>query len=579
MTTQIQSSCMFTLYERSSENKNDDLVIVKERLRDPETGREKPSIKLVRNFKRKFWVTKKGLQTHAQKREWEYKSNLDEYECTMAELPFRVAKALGRGGGYARLSDLCASPYVYGTDITSAVLYKHQADLKANAENGTWKPNASMAVMDFETDVCNGTEHIISGAVSFKNRALIAVTEDFVKGEVDVEKRCIEMAHKLLAKDMEDRKVQLKVVVCKTDMDVVARLMGAVHAMKPDFLVFWNMGFDMKKILECCERNNVDPANIFCDPCIPPEFRRFNFRESKSNKVTASGKKMNYSTADLWHVVECPASFYVIDAMVVFKMLRVVEGMRRSYALDPILEEELGIRKLEYDAPEAAGSHNLSWHRAMQRFHKLAYLVYNLFDCISVELLDDKNGDLAKKIALYADGSEFSTLKSNPKRLANALHFYLQEQDKVICSTSSDMTEELDKFVIGKRDWIVTLANELTHKHGAKVFKPEEAGDLLSRISTHVFDIDISSGYPSGQWALNTSRSTTLAEICKIVGHSEGELRRFAVNTTNIPCNSVDMASTMLQMPSIADAIKDYRKDKGIEEPVSMAEAITDMAA
>ncbi|QAX96020.1 hypothetical protein [Vibrio phage vB_VmeM-Yong XC32] len=574
---------MFVLYETSKDSRTEDLLIVKERLRNPETGAEKPSLRLVRNYKRQFAITKKALRTHKQKKEWEFKENCDFYECTSAELPFRIAKALNKHGRHYRLGDLCESPYVYGADISSSVLYKHHADVANAKKNGAWNPDMSMAVMDFETDMLNGTEYIISGAVSFGDKALIAVTEEFIEGcttAEQIEEEVNKLARHYIKKDMEERNIKLKVTVCKNDFEVCARLMQFCHALKPDFLVFWNAGFDIKKMIDSCKRHRVDPANIFCDPAIPPEFRKFNFRESKSNKVMASGKKLNFSAADLWHVIECPASFYIIDAMSVFKMLRVVEGMRRSYSLDAILEEELGFRKLEYEAEEASGNHNVSWHRAMQRTHKLIYLVYNLFDCVSVELLDKKTGDLAKKIALYADGSEFSTLKSNPKRLANALHFYLDDQDKVICTTSTNMTEEeFDHLVIGKKDWIVTLANELTHKHGADIWKPEHRGDLLSRIATHVYDIDITSGYPSGQWALNVSRGTTLAEICKIVGQLESELRRFAVNMTCVQANAIDMGHQMLGLPNVGQALAEYAKDNELAANDPILEEVIRRAA
>lgn len=553
---------MFATYYRSNNNKTEDLVVVKERLYNPSTKQEKPNLKLVRNYRRTFGITKKEFRTHEQKKEWEHISRLDMYECTSAEMPRKMAKLLGNPS-FTGLRDSCASPYTYGADITSSVLYKQKADKRAAATNGGWNPESTMAVMDFETDMVHGTEYIISGAVTFKDKAVIAVTEDFIRGVAtaeDIQDKVLSLCHEHLREDMEKRKINLKVIVCKNDFEVVARLMKAVHVLKPDFLVFWNSGFDIKKMIEACQRNGVNPADVFCDPSIPPEFRSFEFVESKANKTSTSGRKMNFGSADMWHVIKAPASFYVIDAMAVFKLLRVAEGMRRSYSLDAILEDELGIRKLEYNAPEAQGNHNVSWHRAMQKYHKLIYLVYNLFDCISVELLDEKEGDLSRKISLYADGSEYSTLKSNPKRLANALHFYLEEEGKLICTTSKNMSEAMDKYVLGKRDWIVTLPNELTYKHGAMIWDPEHAGDLLSRIAIHVYDIDITSGYPSGQWALNACRATTLVEVCAIAGIMEQELRRFAVNTTNIPSNAIDMGHTMLGLPNVKEALEEYTR-------------------
>jgi hypothetical protein len=556
---EILRQAMFVLYARSNESKTDDAIIVKERLRCKETGREKPHLRIVENPKRPFWISNKETQKqHKQKRDFEYTKNLNEFECTQAELPYRVGRALGRHGGYARLSELCREPYVYGTDIPVTVLHKNRMD-KANAEkNGSWVADYSVAVMDFETNVHSKREEIVSGALSFKDKAVIAVTKDFVSGLVDVEKRLAEECKKYLEKDILDRNMKIKIEICENDWEVCKTLMCYSHTLKPDFLTFWNMNFDIKKMLDCCHYYNKDPAFLFSDPSIPKKYRHFRYREDAVSKTSVSGKKMNKDPSECWHVVECPASFFVIDAMCVFRMLRVVKGKRHSYALDAILEAELGIRKLEI--PGVEGNHNLAWHRKMQRDQKLPYLVYNLFDCISVEMLDEKTTDLSKRVGLYADGSDLGSLASNPKRLANAIHLYLQDYGKVLCATSDDMTEkDFDYEVLDKRDWIVTLANELADESGIALF--EELPYLLSRVAIAVADIDITSGYPNAQFIGNISKSTTLAEVCRIKGLTKADIKRLAVDLMACPANAIQIGADILKMPTPEEWVEMYDQD------------------
>ena len=546
----ILRHCMFVTYARNNEAKTEDALIVKERLKDPVTGREKPFLRIVENYKRPFWITKPGIRgQHKQKREFELLENLDQYEATDAAMPYRIAKILNIHSQYPKLTELCRSPYIYGTDINSSVLLKSQLDESAKQLNGSWVPDYTIAVADYETNMYSDDEEIITGAISMGDKALIVATEGFMSGIIDPEVKMCELTERYLAKDVIGRNMTIRYMVVKNDLEVVKNILRFAHVLKPDFLTFWNMSFDVNKMLQTCERHNVDPANIFSDPAIPAKYRFFRWQPDKPNKVTASGKKMNKDISETWNVVHCPASFYVIDAMCVFRLLRVVEGKRHSYALDPVLESELGLRKLEI--PGVEGNHNVLWHRKMQKHYKAEYCAYNLFDCISVELLDAKTKDLSRKIGLYADGSDFSSINSNPKRLANAIHIYLLKEGKVLCSTSDNMREELDAYTLDKTNWIVTLANELAEHAGLKLYK--DVQDLALRIAKFVSDIDITSGYPTAHAAGNVSRSTTLVEVCAIKGLLKSEIKRLAVNMMAVPANAIEISTLTLGLPSLTE--------------------------
>jgi hypothetical protein len=547
----IKKSCMFSTYHASATNKSDDLVIVKEKHLDTETGIETPVLRFIENYQRQFWVTKKEYRDHNTKREWEYRDRTDEYRSNSASLSNKIKNVLGINQQYMGLREVCNSPYVYGADVSSSVLVMDE--LNKQYDHFEYQPDMTYAVLDFETDVVHGHEQIISGSLTFKDKAMLAIVSDFINPQEDAKVRA--MVDKYLGKDFVERGIKLEIVYTKTAYGVARRLMDKAHELKPDVLGIWNMNFDINKMIKACDEVGQDPSSLFCDPAVPYEYRKFSYREDLPNKVTASGKKQNKGIADVWHTVEAPSSFYIIDAMCLFRSLRVVEGMRRSYSLDAILSDELGIRKLDIEIPGLGKTHNLDWHREMQRNHKFEYMAYNIFDTISMEMLDEKVKDIAKKLKPFADGSEFSQIKSNPRRLANCLHFFLLEKGKVIATTGKEMREETDRFVLGKRDWVITLANELTKQHGAQIFDPQYSCDLLSRIAVYIFDNDIASGYPNGQLATNNAKETTLVEVSAIRGKGEETLRRIAVNMTNPTGNAISICTEALGLPPIDEAI------------------------
>jgi hypothetical protein len=418
----------------------------------------------------------------------------------------------------------------------------------------TYRPDAKVATLDLETNVFSERGEIIYGASTFKDRAVLAVSKEWLGEVPEVEKRLEELFEKYLGKYKRDRNITLHIRVVKNDLEVVKTLFRFLHFIKPDFVSIWNMAFDIEKILECLSYHNVDPADIFSDPEVPPEFRTFKWKKDSLIKRKADGTTISKHPADLWHVVTAPSSFYIIDSMCYFKISRVREQARHSYALDAILDEELQLGKLRFT--EADAYKGLEWHKFMQTNYKLHYGIYNLFDCIALELLDEKTHDLSRAVLGGIGCSDLSRLTSNPKQLADELHFFLLKQGKVICSTAPDMVEPYDKYVLGRGDWILTLPSHLAMNREEPFI--QDLDDSGARLYSHVYDLDIASGYPTTGVVLNISKETTLVEVSEIVGLTEEQQRRASVNMTAIKNNAVDLGQTLYGLPSLSALLKEY---------------------
>lgn len=443
-----QRACMFAHYSKATDKSNNDVLLVKERICD-ENGVERPNIRYIYDFKKPFWITKKGARDHETKKEYEVLENLIPLSSTQARLPTSVARALGeKTGGYKSLRELSNSPYLYGTDIPTESIVKHQYRKKYE----TYAPEATVAALDLETNVHSREEEIISGSVTFKDRVIFAVTEKFIGTTPDYKNRIEEAFDKYLGEYKTSRKIKLHVKVVKNDLGVVKALFAALHKWQPDIVSIWNMAFDINKILGCLKNHDIDPKYIFSHPSLPTQYKNFNWREDLPQKTTATGKVTSKHFADLWHVLEAPASFYFVDAMTFFKRNRPMEAARHSYSLDAILKEELDLTKLKFK--EADAYSGLEWHLFMQANYKVEYGIYNIFDCIALELLDEKTNDLSRALIASAGLSPIKDIASGPRNLANNLHFFLLDKGKVICSTSPNMREEMDSECLSMKNWM-----------------------------------------------------------------------------------------------------------------------------
>lgn len=421
--------CRFAWHIPAKSYGEDDYHYVKEVIHYSD-GTSKPNTRLIKNFKRPFWITKASARNHVQKREWEYLENLNKFECTQSQLRDEIAKALGMRWSKDHYKKLAASPYLYGSDITSTALIKKMYQDKWNKTT-----KYSVAAFDIESDVVkdrdtSGHEEPIMATLVFKDKIFICTTEEYVAGIADVQNRFKEKVDKYIGTFLEKRAAHVELKICRNVTEMLKSCIMRAHEWKPDFFAIWNMDYDIPKVLETLEKYSIDPREVFCDPTIPENMQICKYIQGPKKKTTASGKVKPLNPAEQWHTLKVTASFYVIDAMCAYKHLRLGEQEESSYSLDAILNKKLGIRKLTF--AEADHLEKLAWHRFMQTNFKIEYMVYNNFDSLSMVELDEKTMDLEVSLPTFAGTTDFSNFKSQPKRIMDALHYYLLEEGAVL---------------------------------------------------------------------------------------------------------------------------------------------------
>lgn len=476
--------CRFSTYVKSH-NGVDDALVAKQYIHT-KSGERIPTVKVFRNFEMEFWVTKQGHQNHKDKKEWELESRLQRYTCTQLNKAKTIAKALGMPGLKSSVRMLARSPYLYGVDIhPSAILKKKYSEKWPDCIH----PVATVAVGDIETDVVNGTEEIILITLSYRDKVFTAALKSWVENIPNVYERAHEAFEKYLGDVKKERNITWEFMICDTPAACIAEWAKRAHEWKPDFLTFWNINYDVPKILTALYKEEVDPADVFSDPDIPRDLRYFRYKEGAAQKVTQDGTVIPLHPAERWHTVETPASFYMIDSMCLYCRIRVAEGKEPGgYSLDNIMNRYVKRGKLHFTATDHI-TNKLDWHKVMQSQFKLEYIIYNVFDCVGTEMLDEVTKDLRTTFATLIGWSDFGNFNSNPRKLVDDLHFVYRKKGGVIGSTSDDMKEELDKHVVGLDGWVTTLNTELMdYDTGTKLFK--ELPDLSSKTFCHNADLD-----------------------------------------------------------------------------------------
>lgn len=556
----VARECRFAIHIPEKNGVSPDLHMVKEQVHRSD-GSITPAIRLIPDFKRSVYVTSPKHRVYKQKREWSPLGELIERQVTQSQAQNTVARLLDKPWSKDHLKKLAQSPYLYGTDITSTSLLKKKYMDQFPNVNTPY----TLATYDVETDVINGTEEIIMASVIFKQEVFIVVKHDFVKGIVNVDELLQQKSRKYIGEYLDKGDYKITLHIAKDVVEVIKVSFAKVHELKPDWLAIWNMDYDIPKILENLERYGEDPRDYLCDPSIPKHLRVCRYKQGTKKVTTASGKVKPKSPADQWHTLLCTASFYVIDAMCAYRKLRLGDQEESSYSLDNILAVKLGIRKLSFK--EAEDYSGLRWHQVMQMNFKIEYMVYNIFDCLSMIELDNTTKDLQYTLPSFSATSDFSNFKSQPRRIADALHFYALENGYVMGTVASedDVAEKVEvdpddpvvedeettvvveeDKVLDRRNWVLTLP-PLNSVLGLPFI--QEDPKMRTGIRAHVFDSDASAAYPSAGSVANVSKSTTKRELISIEGVDEDYFRMHNLNIVLGNVNAIEYATGMFGLP------------------------------
>lgn len=556
----VHKECRFVTYVHNPSQDEPDLHVTKEILHMKD-GTKVPNLKFLYDHQRSFFITKKGFRNHKQHKEWEKIERLSTGRSPERFLVGRIASALGEPWFRGNKRKLFESPYIYGVDISSCAVIKHEYMVKYP---GNVTPY-SVAELDIETDMVNEETlgHPIMSTLSMKDKMITAVVRSYLKGYANVEERIQELSRQYLGEHITARGIKPELVIVENDMEMWRVMFKAAHEWQPDFLSIWNMEFEMDRLMESCDRHSVDPASIVCDPSVPERYRAFEYKKGKPQKVTASGKVMPIPPAGRWHTVTCPASFYIIDQMCVYKQTRMGKQEQASYSLNAILSLELKTTKLYIKTEGNIQEGTADWHYYMQKHNPLEYVVYNQFDCIGPELLDEKVKDLAMVMPSMAKTSDFARFPSQPRRTCDDLHWEIQEMGLMMGVSSSALADEHDEITLSRLEWIITLKAALIADNGLKII--EELPDSNSKCYGFVGDLDISAAYPNGESALNTSKETTIRELTSIEGIDEDVFRMQNMGLSAGHVNAVDYCVTMFGFPEHKDMLAAFLEDTATE--------------
>lgn len=463
-------------------NHHDDIHIVKEKITYTD-GTIKKILRILHNFKRPFWITKPHLQNYKQKKESEPMDRLNKYFSTQKNLPKEIASRLGFKYVASRtMRDVISSPFLYGTDIDSQAIIKRLYQDKY--------PNSfskfEIAALDIETDT--NTDEIVIISIASKQEVYVGIWDKILINKRRTPEILTDLYNRYVPKTEYSANILPIFETYTTELDLVMGVLSRLHTWDIDICAVWNIDFDMTKILNVLKKNNIDPKDVFSDPSIPKDIRYFEYKQGSKKKVTESGVVKPKSPQEQWHTVTSCSNFYWLDAMSVYYYVRVGgKEIPGGYSLNNVLEKELGktYKKIKFEDETNDKLQGVDWHKYMLNKKPFEYIIYNVWDTMSMIELDNKTNDLQSNLAALSGISSFDIFHSGPKKIIDALHYFYLENKRVLGVKPA--INDGDNG-LGLDNWILNLYSYyIKDKQKGCIL---EDSNLITNIHTHTLDLD-----------------------------------------------------------------------------------------
>lgn len=164
-----------------------------------------------------------------------------------------------------------------------------------------------------------------------------------------------------------------KIAMFDSEIELIEFLFVIINTLNLDFLLAWNMGFDIPYLIYRIKRNGKDPKEIICHPDF--EYKQCKYTKSNEFEIKKKTDWFNVSSYTIF-----------MDQMINYAAIRKSQQKLRSYRLDAIGEKEVNARKLDYS--------DLGHIKQLPYKDFWRFVEYNIIDCMVQYRIEKKVNDV-----------------------------------------------------------------------------------------------------------------------------------------------------------------------------------------
>lgn len=445
--------------------------------------------------------------------------NTDMHECAYKDLPFYIAKQAGDSYvAYAKdaietrkrkkLENLHKYKHVFGSDYDIANWYKIQWFLHNNND----RPKViTKQYLDIEVDGIEAEGFPRDGecpinAVTIVDEELKASYTFLLRNEKNPQIQEFEDTIDTFTEELHEEfdevygklTYQFYMYDENDELNLLIDMFKLINTLKRDFLLIWNMGFDIPYIIARFKELGVDdPSQYMCHKDFPIH-EMFYYKDNRNFKVENKGDYFKISSYTTY-----------LDQMISYAGLRKGGGELRSLKLNAVAQDEIGDEKLDYgDVADIKTLPYVDYKR---------FVRYNIKDVLLQMGIERKTSDVENLyMRSYANATSYNKIFKQTIFLKNRAYIEYYNQGLIIGNNINieyGLEEREDEEEDEKFDGALVADPTLNEYEGIVV-----SGKKSMYVYDNVVDMDFSSMYPYIIIAFNIAPNTMVGKL--IIGGS-----------------------------------------------------------
>jgi DNA polymerase elongation subunit (family B) len=197
---------------------------------------------------------------------------------------------------------------------------------------------------------------------------------DFVKRFKELLQKTVGGYKKLVGFKLD--KLNVKLIFFDDELDMLTNAFRLINITQPDFVLAWNMGFDMPYIIQRLINLGVDPKEIICHPDFSEKFCEYFVDEQHKSVIEQRGDYADIASYSVY-----------LDQMIQFGSRRKGQSAFGSFKLDDIGEAVCKVNKLSY-------KHITTDLAELPYLDFETFIMYNMMDVIVQKCIEEKTGDV-----------------------------------------------------------------------------------------------------------------------------------------------------------------------------------------
>lgn len=271
------------------------------------------------------------------------------------------------------------------------------------------------------------------------------------------------------------------------EIRLIQDLFILINELQPDFLLAWNMAFDIPYIIARCVQLGYDPRDIMCHPDFPEKVVKYYIDDEHYNEYAERGDKATISSYTVY-----------LDQMIQFASKRKGQKAYPSYKLDTIGEAVVNVRKLDY-------SHIAKNVVELPYKDYKVFVFYNIMDTIVQYCIEHKEKDMTYVLlSALANNTRYSKVHRQTAYLTNRVSQMAYDYGYIIGNNynriNSRPAEKFDGAFVGDP---LKLSD----------YSKMKINNIPVMIFDNLDDYDYKSLYPSIEREWNMSPNTQLGKI------------------------------------------------------------------